>query len=263
MPDENLNTEVTTPVTTPDPQVPQYTEVELKAMEQGWRPKEEFSGDEHEFIDAAEFVRRQPLFDKIEHMGKELKETKKVLNSLQEHHKKVKETEYKRALEELKTAKKQALEDGDADKLLAVDDAIAEVRTAQLQAQQVVSQPQVDPRFTAWTEKNKWYISNTEMREFADAVGLQHAQRNPEKAPEEVLEYVVNQVKRAYADKFTNPKRTQPTAVEGGDPGTSNKGSKTDSFELTEEERRVMNSFVRANVMTKEEYITELKKVRG
>ena len=53
------------------------SDIEQRAMDLGWRPKEDFEGDEATFIDAAEFVRRQPLFDKIESMGRELKETKR------------------------------------------------------------------------------------------------------------------------------------------------------------------------------------------
>mgnify|MGYP000971805459 FL=1 len=39
---------------------PQYTDLEVKAMNMGWRPMEEFDGPEEEFIDAKEFVRRAP-----------------------------------------------------------------------------------------------------------------------------------------------------------------------------------------------------------
>ena len=39
---------------TPDP-------IETRALEMGWRPKEEFDGNEEDFIDAKEFVRRKPL----------------------------------------------------------------------------------------------------------------------------------------------------------------------------------------------------------
>ena len=34
-------------------------------------------------------------------------------------------------------------------------------------------------------------------------------------------------------------------------------------FELSDEERKVMNTFLRNGIMTKEEYIAEVKKARG
>jgi len=67
---------------------------EDQAREQGWRPKEEYEGDPEKWRPAKEFVERGELFGKIDHMGKELKETRKALKMLQEHHSKVKETEY-------------------------------------------------------------------------------------------------------------------------------------------------------------------------
>ena len=47
-------------------EAPELSPIEQKAIQMGWRPKEQFEGDEEEFIDAKEFVRRQPLFDRIE-----------------------------------------------------------------------------------------------------------------------------------------------------------------------------------------------------
>jgi len=246
-------------------EVVQENDVEVKARELGWRPKADFHGDESQFIDAAEFVRRQPLFEKIEHMGKELKETKKVLTMLQEHHSKVKETEYQRALAELKVQKKQALEEGDADKLIVIDDTIIELREQQRrdkEVPQVKQEPKENPEFSDWKSNNKWYVNDTEMREFADAIGVKHAQSNPDKTPAEVLKYVEAQVKRGFPDKFVNPKRSQPSAVEGGAPSGTSTGGKLD-IKLTDEERRVMKTFVRSGVMTEEEYKAQLKAVRG
>ena len=80
----------------------QVDSYEQQAREQGWRPKEEYEGDPEKWRPAKEFVERGELFGKIDHMGKELKETRKALKMLQEHHSKVKETEYNNALKELK-----------------------------------------------------------------------------------------------------------------------------------------------------------------
>ena len=72
----------------------QFSAIEQKALDQGWRPKEEFDGDPDAFIDAPEFVRRGELFSKIEHQSKELKAVKAALDALKTHHSRVKEVEY-------------------------------------------------------------------------------------------------------------------------------------------------------------------------
>ena len=45
--------------------------------------------------------------------------------------------------------------------------------------------------------------------------------------------------------------------------GASAPPANKSSFELTDDERRVMNTFIRTGVMSKEEYISEVKKMRG
>jgi type II secretory pathway component PulM len=240
--------------------------VEQRALEMGWRPKEEFEGDEEDFIDAQEFVRRKPLFEKIEHVGKELKETRKALKALQEHHQKVKEAEYQKALQALKAEKKAALEEGDADALIEIDERLASVKAEEVaqRAEQRQAAQQPHPNFVAWVQKNQWYQSDVELRSVADQIGTAYAVKNPEVAPDDVLKYVEQRIKKLYPENFRNPNRERPSAVEGrtSTPATEKKDSVSD-YPLTDDERRVMNTFVRQGIMTKEEYIKDLKAVKG
>lgn len=256
----NPSTEVSQQETT---QVDPY---EAAAREQGWRPKEEFEGDESKWRPAKEFVERGELFGKIDTLGKELKETKKALKMLQEHHSKVKETEFNRAVTELKSLQKKHLEEGNSDEYLKTTELLTDLKAEQ-KAREVLNQQQaeqnknqVDPRFVTWQEKNQWYTKDAEMRQFADTLGLGYAQANPGIEPDVVLEYVSQQIKKTFKDKFENPNRTKPSAVEGGSAATN---SKKDTVDLTDDERRVMNTFVRQGIMTKDEYIAQVKAMRG
>ena len=235
---------------------------EEQAKEQGWRPKDEYEGDPDKWRPAKEFVERGELFGKIDSVSKELKETRKAMKMLQEHHAKLKETEYKNALNELKALQKKHLEEGNSDGYLEASELLTDLKTEQ-KAREVVTQntpAAPDPRFVARVGENKWYEKDRELREYADTLGAGYAQRNPNLDPEDVLEYVTAQVKTRFKDKFTNPNRTKPSAVEGASaPSASTKSS----FEMTDEERRVMNTFIRSNVMTKDEYIKELKLMKG
>lgn len=235
---------------------------EDQAREQGWRPKEEFEGDPEKWKPAKEFVERGELFGKIDGLGKELKETRKALKMLQEHHTKVKEVEYKRAVDELKALQKRHLEEGNSDGYLEASELLTDLKAEQ-KAREAVSaaQPaQTDPRFSSWIDANPWYTKDPDMREYADVVGLGYANKHPGIDPEDVLKYVSVQVKSFFKDKFKNPNRERPSAVEGNStPTASNKSS----FELTDDERRVMNTFVRQNILTKDEYISQVKAMRG
>ena len=234
---------------------------ESQARDQGWKPKDEYEGAPDKWRPAKDFVERGELFGKIDHMGKELKETRKALKMLQEHHSKVKETEYNNALRELKTLQKKHLEEGNSDAYLEATELLTDLKAEQ-KAREVVGEnttPQPDPRFISWTQENKWYGTNKEMRDFADTVGMGFANRNPGIDPEDVLTYVSKEVKARFKDAFVNPNRSKPSSVEGASAPSASKGS----FELTDDERRTMNTFVRAGVMTKDEYIAEVRKMRG
>lgn len=239
---------------------PEPTEVELRAMESGWVPKEEYSGEEHKWVDAGEFLRRGELFKKIENQSKELKDVKKALDEMKKLHSQVREVEYKRALETLREQKKTALLEGDADALLAVEDKIDLVKEQQKLLAQEPVEPveQVNPEFQAWTERNNWYESNGPMKAFADALGTDLARTGM--SPSNVLKEVEKQVRAEFPNKFRNPNQDKPGAVEGA---KAKGASRISADNLSDDERRVMRTFVRTGVMTEEQYIKELNKVKG
>ncbi len=241
--------------------------IEDRAREQGWRPKEEFDGPLDKWVSAETFVAKGELIEKIEALGKELKSQKKANQMLLEHHHKVKESEFKRAVDYLKQQKKQAYETGDVDKIIEIDDQIASVRETQKQQtiatqQEEQQQNGLHPEFQSWVSENKWYEKDSEMRETADALGIAYAQKHPDQSPGQVLKYAESQIKKLYKDRFENQNRNRPTSVEGSGSGSIGKVSGI-SFEMTEEEKQVMTSFVRSGIMSKEDYIAELKSMRG
>lgn len=243
---------------------PKFTPTQLEAMEAGWRPKEEYDGDGEKWVDAGEFLRRGELFKKIESQSKELKDLKKSMDLFKKHHDQVAATEYKRALDALKADKKEALLNGDADKVIDLDDEIDVVKEQLRNAEILAKETQAPsnephPEFVSWQNRNKWYESDAEMRQFADSIGTAHA-RATGKTPAEVLKYVEQKVREAYPTKFRNPNQDKPGAVEGS--RSAPKGDDAD-LTLSDEEKRVMNTFVRTGVMSKAEYIKELKRVKG
>lgn len=251
----------------------EYTATQQRAMEQGWRPKAEFDGPEEEFIDAAEFIRRGELFGKIEQQRKDMAELRKTLKVVQEHYGKVKETEFNRALELLKRQKVEALKEGEPERVVEIETQIDSVKDqmaeqkANAQREAIREEPVIDPRFTAWVEKNRWYAQDPELKEFADSVGIAHTKANPGIQPERVLKYVEERVRKVYPDKFSNPNRDKASAVEasGGRQVTSKKSDKADDYELTPEEEKVFNTLKRSDpkFWTREKYVADLKALSG
>jgi hypothetical protein len=258
---ENQEFDIVTPG---QEQAPQYTPIELKALEMGWRPKEEFDGNEEDFVDAKEFVGRKPLYDKIASTSKQLKNVTQAVEALKQHNGKIEEASYQRALKELKSERKQALIEGDADKFESLDE---EIKTVERQVDVireeqtkpiVQEEPVVHPEFQNWQNKNQWYTSVKYMRAFADELGGRLANTM---SPSEVLKEVEKAVRREFPNKFVNPNKADAPDV--GAPRGSGKGGRSESIEMTEQEVNIMNKFVRQGVMTKAEYIADLKKIKG
>jgi len=235
---------------------------EQEALQSGWVPKEEFHGDEHKWVDAAEYLRRGELFKKIELQSRELKDVRRALTEMKKLHSSVREVEYQRALDTLKAQKKSALEEGDADAVIAADERMDLVKeqVRLLKQEEYVPQEnsgETHPEFMEWKSKNSWYTSSNPMRAFADALGAELSSSGL--SPSQVLQRVEAEVKKEFPNKFRNPRQDRPGAVEG----TTQKASSQGSFQLTPEERKVMQTFVRTGVMNEAEYIKELKRVKG
>ena len=247
------------------PSEPKHSEVELRAMEMGWRPKEEYNGDEENFIDAKEFVRRKPLFDKIEHQGKQIKAVTKALEALKTHYTRVEEAAVQKAISQMKAQRKEALANGDGDSFELIDDEIkkAESSLAEIEKAReipLVEEEVVNPEWNAWQSRNSWYNTAPHMKVFADQVGATLAQRGM--APAEVLKEVEKAVRKEFPQKFTNPNKASAPDVDsgGGKPKTV---SKADDGFMNEQEKKVMNDLVRTGVLTKEKYISDLKAIKG
>jgi hypothetical protein len=246
---------------TPQVEEKQFTTLEARAAEQGWRPKDEWEGEPDDWRTAREFLDRGEFFKKIEDQSRTIKELRKTQADLTRHLETVRKTEFKRALDSLKAQKRNALAEGDVEKVIEIDDEIAETRAQQAQAptpQVPEVDPQMHPTFVAWKERNTWYESNKAMRAYADRLGSELTG-----SPSEILAEVERQVKKEFAHKFENPRRNGAPAVEGSI--TKPSGKKDEAFKLSDEERRVMQRFVRAGALTEEQYIKDLKeqKARG
>lgn len=235
-----------------------------RALQMGWKPETDWEGDPVDFVDAKEFINRQPLFDKIEHQSKELRQLRQAFDALRTHHSKVKEVEYTRALAALKAEKRRALTEGETERALIIEDKMEEIQEQKTQfdndiaqvSPQEISQPR--PEFVRWSQENSWYGKDRAMTAFADKLGVELAQEG--RSPADVLTQVTKEIRQEFKHKFENNNRQRAGAVESG----TRRGANTESeFAMNDDERRIMNRILQAGGLTKEQYIAELKKVRG
>lgn len=263
--DQEIQAQEGTPVEPSQTQEREYSSIEIKAIEQGWIPKEDFDGDVSEFIDAPEFVRRGELFGKIEKQSKELKAVRQALDALSKHHTKVKEMEYERALKTLKDARRQATMEGDHERALTLEDKIDEVKAEKEAIVQESRQTQVQepdtytPEFENWVSRNEWYESNRLMRKAADALGKELYEEGG-RSPSEVLVLVEKEIRKEFAHKFAGPGAQRRTPVEGSTRG----GAAKDDLQMTSEEVDIMRKIVAVTPgYTEADYKKELKALKS
>lgn len=239
--------------TNDNPSTPDY---ETSAKEKGWKPKEEFEGDLDAWVPAEEFIKRQPLFDKIKTQSKKLKELEKTVEALSKHYKIGIEQAKERAIAELKEQRKEAIELGE----------VAEVEKLDLKIDQVkqMSAPETNPiglapEIESFIEEQKsWFNKDIEMTDFAVSYNESYLRRSPGDL-EKSLEETLKAVKKAYPEKFENTRRKTPPTVEGGEASEKSAGKYAFS-KLNNEQKIVYNQLVKTHKqMTHDEYFKSLE----
>lgn len=253
-----------TPVETTDETDNEVSEVEQEAIRKGWKP-EGVEGKRH--ISAEEFLERESLFGRIHKQDKALKRLEGTLEEMTKQHKKIAELERKKVLDELKSKKKEALENADYDAVLELDERIDDAKQVKTEA---ISHAKPDPDyvhpdFPAWHERNPWYNpeSEPELFEAAEIIGQGYVAKHPNAAAKDVFEYVEKTVKRMHPEKFER-QTTRRNAVESGQRNTTTRRNvehKPTKKNLSAEQRRVMERFIARGVLTEEEYINQLVEI--
>lgn len=247
--------------TTPevDPQV-------VKAMEMGWRPKEEYEGDEASWVSAETFVARQPLFDKIKEQSRTVKNMKQTVDQLMAHNAKVSDAAYKQAVKDLRAKRAEAIREGEIETVTQIEedlDSMAEDRNAQRQAA-TPAQPEVSQEFLEWKAQNRWYGDDRVLTHWADSYGQDLLSQGM--TPVEVFQEVEKEARKNFPNKFRNPNRDAASAVGNGN--TPNKGKSKDpnaefKATMTRGDLAIMNKFVEQHGMDEAKYIEDLRLISG
>jgi hypothetical protein len=240
-----------------------YSDVEKQAMAQGWVPEDQYEGT-GKWRTAEDFLDRGEFFSKMDEQKRQIKSLDAALTETKRHIARVRANEYNRALAALRTEKKQAINDGDGDRVVEIDEQINNTRVAASQEIAAISQPPQMPAsqapvFMIWENRNPWYNQDRAMKIYADTVAEELVQRGITN-PTELLAETERRTKKEFAHKFNNPNRSKPGVVESS--GNKGTGSR-EKFELSAEETQVMNKFVKHGVMTREEYIADIKAERN
>ena len=243
--------------------------VEVQAGEQGWVSKDEWdeSGrDPDEWRPAKEFVERGEIFKALHNVKRELKQEKAARETLQKHHQYVFEKAHLKALEDLKREKRAAIRADDHETAETIAEEMETLKETHAKEKQIVVQEEQkagapNPEFQMWVDKNPWYVSDMDLRDFADATAIVYINRNTGSTPAQVLKHVEKELRNKFPDKF-GTRKAAPNAVVGVD-RTLKSANKVTDIELDDFETEIMNQLVKSGEMTEKQYKDELKKAKG
>lgn len=254
------------------PDKPQYTEIEQRAIEQGWRPKEEWDGDEADWRDARTYIDRGELLGKLKTQNAELKEVKQMLSYMSEHNKKVYAAGYQKAIADLKVQRIAAMKDENYEAVAAIEEAIDQNKEALQTIQKTPATPQtsgINKTLEAeWLAKNPWYKTDTSMKAWANGMALEYGRVNQGVTEEEIYDFLSKQVRKEFPHKFKRVGAPSPDG-EGrqANSGNNDKDAKG-AFEklmaqLPEDHARAARALVRDGHVTKEKYVQDYDQIGG
>jgi len=240
-------------------EVAEVSEVEQKAIDMGWNPE---GVDGKKNLSPEEFVDRKALYDDLHSLKRQNKQLRGDIDNINKYQEDIRADERKKVVEELKTQKKEALDDDDHDRVVQIDEQLADERD---KAKEEKATPQTNEDFDEWVTSNSWYQDDKELREEADIYGEVYWTKNPTKSRDEVYKAVATHIKRSFKDKFENSNRKKPAAVEpsGSTPRGKGKKAKHTAKDLPSEARSVMKTILRTTSMSEEDYVKQYFAMNG
>ena len=170
----------------------------------------------------------------------------------------------------MKQAKREAISSGDGDRVLAIDDAMDELKEKRQEAKQelknaeeqakTIAQPPVtiDPVLGDWMERNEWFGKDGKLTGIANGLGEAIRRENPGLVGKPFLEELDKQLEEYLPEKL-GKKKTNFNPMEGQASSTSRPVSKSKkSYDnLPSEAKAACDRFVKQGLMTKEQYVSE------
>lgn len=254
---------------------------EERAKSVGWTPKEEFRGDPEKWVDAETFVKRaehsmpilrannEKLYGTVETLKTEIQDMKSTFSEFSEYHKKqTQEAEkrgYEKARREILAKQKEAVADADTaawerleQEKIQLDQDFQKVQQAPAQqTQQPAQQSAGDPDFSAWAQKNTWYLDDPESKMEADALAPYVRAKHPDLTGQAFYDKVAEQVRKNMPHKFENQSREAPSTVVDDQvaPSGGTRKQARNYNNLPAEAKAACERFVAQGLMTKEEYL--------
>jgi len=224
---------------------PQFSEIEQKALDMGWRPKEEWKGPDDEWTNPKDYVKfgevmqaNRNLHSKIDHMQQQFDDR---IKNLQTFH----QQSLNAQIDKLKAERDHAASEADMESYKRANDQIDKLMDSpRAQPQQPNQQDMMNnivnhPTTQDFIIKNPWIQGQSAKAVYGQKIfsdWLQTNMNNPNAILEDGLKTVLESVNREFPQKNPNRSNAQNMAERGNGPIKSSQKQTLTMDKLTQEE---------------------------
>ena len=250
-----MNAEITKAVEAVETSEPS---IEEQAKDMGWRPKEEYEGEEGKWVGAREFVERKPIYDRIHKLEQTNKKLSQTVHEFTGHVQKAERAAYQRAVTDLEAKKAYAVESAATQTVQEVDRQLNDLRSRPPQTSEAIH-----PAIESFIEENQEWWKDEEMQDYAVS-RHNRVLASGNSDMESSLKKVLKDVQNRFPDhpSFHNGNRDRPSSVEGGRRSARGRSKRYTVSDLTPIQKDIGQRWVRSGALkSMQEYVNELAKV--
>lgn len=201
---------------------PAERDYEAEARQQGWKPKEEFSGNPDDWRDAKTFVDYGDIAKRVE---KRFETRLQKMERTHEHTVRELQRQHADEIGRLTATRREAIKAGDVDKVEQIDQKIDDLKASKPEAEtsepKKGSRPKADsPEHKALVKSfisdNPWFVAEPEMGEYAEKFSQRNAEANDGISFEDNAEATVAAVRKKFPDYFKDQPEQEGKAAANG-----------------------------------------------
>lgn len=246
------------------------SDLENEAKRMGWRPQEEFKGNQEDFISATEYIGRTDLYNKISNQNKVIKRLEEGMTELTGLNKKQHEMLLKEKAEYLLHQKRLAIENGNVDETERFENAYHEINKelipGELRPGKIQNQPEVHPAALEFARRNaNWFnednAENSNMKDYAIKKEVYLQKLYPEWSDEKRLVETEKSVKEFFGNKFRNVNRDRAPQVAIPESQNYSPKGKSEKFtfnQLPTKHKAIVRTMCRHGGLSLDEYAQQL-----
>lgn len=194
----------------PDEALPtDQVSLESVAKEMGWREKKDWhDGSGKPWVDAREFILRQRDFN--ERIQNKLELTEAGVQEIKNHFDRELAAERAKHREELKTARREAIKEGDVDEVERIDE---ELHSSTTETGDTEAKRLREEQLETWKKTNPWYGTHEDLSDIADALAKDLQDKG--KTFPEILAAIDKKMKTLVKAQEPEKRRSSEPPVEG------------------------------------------------